>query len=992
MKKKFFAFLLSLALLLTVFGLAAAEAITLPQVGDEISGFVVKSITPMQPLGATGVLFEHQKTGAQLLYLASEDTNRSFDIAFRTPALDNMGKPHVFEHMTICGSQKYPDANMFLSVVNQAYSTFINATTYHGMTSYPLASLSEDQLLALMDYYLSGVFEPLVYTEPRMVQREAWRYELTDADAPLTLAGTVYSEMQGALTASRQADHNNMLSLFQGGKTAYLSGGMPSDIPLLTQESLIAFHDAYYHPSNALITLYGKMDYASFMTLIDQQYLSKYDRKDIEVEMGRVEPYTETLYATYDAPVEQGAQTENASYIYYSFGADGAELEDYLSLNLLSSLLWQESSPLMQALREALPQASISMGVNIDLPVPTFSIVASGVNESDRDLFVKTVDDSLAQIAGDGISQTDLDALLSAAKLELLLVGEDQNLGVNASQAISLFWTYFGRTDYYPAFEAAIDKADTQQMLDTLNRWVLGNTYRAVAVTRPAAGLAEQNAAKLEEELAQVKADMTDEEIADRVQQTADFAEWSAAAPDAELMAQVVVTTPDTLPVELVHYDVTDEEQDGVRYVTSEAQVTGVGTLRLMLDGSTIPVEQLQDVELYLNLLGSVDTDEHSKEELSSLILRYTSGFGAGLNAQNSYVEGATPLYTAMLSCNVLREDVPAAAALLRELILRSDFTDTDTIRQYIVRENSYFEQTLDEDVLSVQLLRASAALDSVSAYSAQLSGFDFYEYMTSMLTLDDAALTARLEAARDFVLSRTGAIVACAGDKDTIAAIRTELGALLAELPATEREPVDYSVLCKDIQWDAVTVNSTVQMNVIVGASDGFTGKDVVLTALMDDTYLLPQLRSALGAYGAYSSLEPFGQLLYSYRDPNLVGTFEVFEALPEYLRTADITKDMVNTYIVGSYTSLSRPQGALSGAITAVNNSLIGLTEEIRLRWMEEARQTTVDDVRALADRIQNLVDNGVRSTSATASTIEKNKELFTSVVTLNTSANEE
>ncbi|MDD3411938.1 MAG: insulinase family protein, partial [Eubacteriales bacterium] len=695
--------------------------------------------------------------------------------------------------------------------------------------------------------------------------------------------------------------------------------------------------------------------------------------------------------ATYDAPVEQSAQTENASYIYYSFGADGAELEDYLNLSLLSSLLSQESSPLMQALREALPQANISMGVNIDLPVPAFSIIASGVNESDRDLFVKTVDDSLAQIAKDGINQTDLDALLAAAKLELLLTGENQDLGVNASQSISLVWTYFNRVDYYPAYETVLAEADAQQMLDTLNRWVIGNTYRAVSVTRPAAGLAEENAAKLEEDLAQVKAAMTDEEIADTVKQTGEFAAWSSAAPDADLMAKVAITTPDTLPVELVHYDVTDEVQDGVRYVSSEAQVSGVGTMRLMLDGSAIPVDQLQDVELYLNLLGSVDTDEHSKEDLSSLLLRYMSGFTAGLNAQNSYAEGGTPLYTANLSCNVLREDVPAAAALLKEMLLRTDFTDTETIRQYIARWNASFEQTLDGNVLSVQMLRANAAINTAAAYNAQLNGFDFYGYMTSLLALDDAALTARLQAARDFVLSRTGAIVACAGDAETIAAVRTELGALLAELPAIDRDPVDYSVLRKELTWDAVTVNSTVQMNLIVGASDSFSGKDVVLGSLMDDTYLLPQLRSALGAYGAYSSLDPFGQLLYTYRDPNLTGTFEVFEALPEYLRTADITQDMVNTYIVGSYTRLSRPQGALSGAITAVTNSLVGLTEETRLRWMEEARQTTVDDVRALADRMQSLVDHGVRSTSATASTIEKNKELFTSVVSLSSASEE-
>lgn len=173
----------------------AAQKSALPAVGDVLSGFAAIEIIPMDVLGATGVLFEHRKSGATLLYLACDDPNRSFSISFRTPALDNKGKPHVFEHITVSGSQKYPDANMYFPFSYQTYNTYVNALTFHGMTSYPLASLSEDQLLPMMDYYLSGVFEPLLYTEPRLVQREAWRYELAGADDELSVAGTVYSEM-----------------------------------------------------------------------------------------------------------------------------------------------------------------------------------------------------------------------------------------------------------------------------------------------------------------------------------------------------------------------------------------------------------------------------------------------------------------------------------------------------------------------------------------------------------------------------------------------------------------------------------------------------------------------------------------------------------------------------------------------------------------------------------------------------------------------------
>ena len=87
--------LLALTLLLSGSALAESDTRSLPAAGDRIGGFVVQSVTPYDVLGATGVLFEHEKNGAKLLYLAAEDTNASFDITFRTPALDETGKPQA---------------------------------------------------------------------------------------------------------------------------------------------------------------------------------------------------------------------------------------------------------------------------------------------------------------------------------------------------------------------------------------------------------------------------------------------------------------------------------------------------------------------------------------------------------------------------------------------------------------------------------------------------------------------------------------------------------------------------------------------------------------------------------------------------------------------------------------------------------------------------------------------------------------------------------
>ena len=988
MKKSLITFL---ALLLALCGLfcatALGEAAALPAVGDRIGGFVVQSVTPVDVLGATAVLFEHEKNGAKLLYMASDDPNCSFDITFQTPTLDETGKAHVFEHMTICGSQKYPDANLFFPFSNQTYNTYVNACTYHGMTSYPLSSLSEEQLMTMMDYYLSGVFDPLVKTEPRMVSREAWRYELDDAEAPLTIAGTVYSEMQGALTIDRLAAANDMTTMFQNGLTAHVSGGRPEAIRTLRWEDLIAFHDTYYHPSNALIVLYGALDYRAFITYIDTEYISAFDRQSIDVERGQVEPYTDTLYAVYDVPVESDAPTENGTYLCYSFASNDMTMEDELGMEILAGVISNGNSPVMRLLDERLPGVSTSVSVDIDRAAPTFLFFAMGANESDRDTFVQAIDEGLAQMKAEGISQDDFEATISRNKLALMLTAEDSALGVDASMQTALYWTYFQSLDYFNLYEKTINEMTLDRLTELFHTYVTDNAYRGVTVTRPAAGLAEENAAKLNDELAQVKAAMTDEEVQAMVADSTAFAQWSAATPDPALLGKLVNMTVDKLPETVPEYEVVDEAVDGVRSLTAVAEVGDVAQTTIHLDVSTLPLESLSDACIYVNLLGKIGTAEHTKEELDTLIYRYLGVLGADLWAESSHADGVPDQYSLALTTLGLPENAEKGYALLREILFDTDVSQTGDIKTYLSELRSGILTSV-ENPLSLQFSRCAAVFYDVDAFNARVCGFGMFDDIQAMIALadsDPALLTARLEAAREELLNSYNATVLCAGSQNAVNVFTQEAKKLLALMPSREGEKTDYSALRLHMTSEAIVNNSTVHMNMLLAPSDGFSGKDVPIAALLGDKYMMPQLRNAMGAYGAYISFDEYTNEFYTYRDPNLADTFDAFSALPEFLRSMELTQADVDNYIIGSYGQFVFTSGKLSQALTVVNNAWMGLTNERRLQRMREAKATTVADVYAIADKLENLLTNGVRSSSGAASIIEENKELFDSVVKL-------
>ena len=64
---------------------------SLPRIGETISGFTVTELGTIHMLGARTVLFNHESSGAQLLYIQNDDRELGFNLIYRTPQLDERG-------------------------------------------------------------------------------------------------------------------------------------------------------------------------------------------------------------------------------------------------------------------------------------------------------------------------------------------------------------------------------------------------------------------------------------------------------------------------------------------------------------------------------------------------------------------------------------------------------------------------------------------------------------------------------------------------------------------------------------------------------------------------------------------------------------------------------------------------------------------------------------------------------------------------------------
>ena len=245
-------------------------------VGQIVHGFKVTSIEEIPDFDIKSYKLNHEKTGAQWLHLDSSDTNNVFSIVFRTPPDDHTGKPHILEHLALCGSKHYPVRDPFFNMLKRSLNTFMNALTGPDYTMYPFSTENAQDFRNLLSVYSDMAFAPtLNYYDFR---QEGHRLEFTDpkdSSSGLIRKGVVYNEMKGAMSDPNRAFFQSLrANLYKKSQYRFNFGGEPKDITDLDYEGLIDFHKKYYHPSNARIFTYGDLDFTEHLEFIESQVLS----------------------------------------------------------------------------------------------------------------------------------------------------------------------------------------------------------------------------------------------------------------------------------------------------------------------------------------------------------------------------------------------------------------------------------------------------------------------------------------------------------------------------------------------------------------------------------------------------------------------------------------------------------------------------------------------------------------------------------------------
>ena len=482
-------------------------------------GFELIQDRTISEINTRARLWQHIRTGAQLLSMENDDENKTFSINFRTPPFDSSGVAHILEHSVLCGSDKYPLKEPFVELIKGSLNTFLNAFTYPDKTCYPVASTNLQDFYNLIKVYLDAVFHPLI--SPYTFYQEGWHYELDAADAEMTFKGVVFNEMKGNYSSAdsvlaEQSQH----SLYPDTLYSLDSGGDPLAIPDLTYAKFKDFHERYYHPSNARIWFYGDDDPDKRLELIDAA-LAGYSK--INVDSGI------PLQPLFNAPrwkeaVYDSGEDENAkAHVCINWMLpEASQAETTLGLEILSHVLMgTPAAPLYKTLIDSgLGEELTGSGYDSDYRQPNFSAGLKGISADDAQKVEALVLDTLKSLTDKGIDADTIAASMNT--VEFLL--RENNTG-SFPRGLSLMlgalhtWLYdqdpITPLEFEEPLNAIKKRVQTGERYfeGLIHTYLLENPHRVTVLLKPDPEYGKQREALEMNRLKKARAEMSASEI-----------------------------------------------------------------------------------------------------------------------------------------------------------------------------------------------------------------------------------------------------------------------------------------------------------------------------------------------------------------------------------------------------------------------------------------------------------------------------------------------
>ena len=952
----------------------------------------------VEDVQSDGFILRHKKSGARIAILSNNDDNKVFYIGFKTPPEDETGVPHIIEHTTLCGSKKFPVKDPFIELAKGSLNTFLNAMTYPDKTVYPVASCNDQDFKNLMDVYLDAVFNPNITKYEEIFKQEGWHYELTGKDDELKINGVVYNEMKGAYSSPDEVLSSQIYrSLFPDNTYSKDSGGNPEYIPKLTYEAYLNFYHKYYHPSNSYIYLYGDMDVVERLEWLDKEYLSLYDYKKVNSEINKQPAFDEIKNVETQYSITMDDSQENKTYLSYN-RVVGDSLDEmlYQAFDVLDyALVSSPGAPVKQALIDAGIGDDVYGSYDAGILQPVFSFVAKNANASQADEFESIIENTLKEVVKTGINKEALLAGINSSEFKFREADFGQFpkgllFGLNCLDS----WLFddmkpFIHLECLGTFAKLRKAVDTDYFEKLIQEYLLDNTHGSSVTVKPKRGLGNEREEALAKELSDYKASLSDEEIKKLIEDTEHLKKYQEEPTSDEDLRKLPMLTRADMKKNAMPFSNIEDELLDVKVVRHDIESNGIDYISFLFDAGDFAQSELGYLGFFTNALGLVSTERYSYTDLANATNIYTGGISTGTASHPDIKDRNNFVFKFEVKLKVLEKNLDKALELMEQMLLSSDFTDTKRLGELVAQIKARLQANLSSSGHLVAAMRSMSSFSRYALYQDELKGIAFYRSICRIekeLSESPKSVSDKLAAIAKKLFARNRMLISFTGNNEAYCNAKPSLEKVIAgfdKMSAVGNQAEVHFNTAKEAFIDASQIQYVAKTGDFICEGYEYTGALRLLRIILSYDYLWINVRVKGGAYGCMNTFLRSGESYFvSYRDPNLSDTLDVYDRIPEYIKSFSPDERDMTKYIIGTFSALDTPMNPEAKGSRSLSAYLEGITYEQIQKERNEILNAQPEDIRRLADLVEAVLKKDSICVIGNENMIKESAGLFENV----------
>lgn len=942
-----------------------------------VHGFELVAEREIPEINSWARLYRHQRTGAELVSVENSDENKSFGVGFKTPPPDATGLPHILEHSVLNGSRKYPVKEPFVELLKSSLKTFLNAITFDDMTIYPVASTNLRDFYNLVDVYMDAVFYPLI--DEMTFQQEGWHYELDAPDGTLTYRGVVFNEMKAAYAVPERVLGNiSQAALLPDTPYASDAGGDPSVMPNLTYAQFKHFHETYYHPSNARFFFYGDDDPVERLRMVDE-FIAEFGAHPVDATLPLQTKFDapRQIRAGYDAG-EAGADENKAMVTVNWLLPEITDRQQILALQILEHILIDTpASPLRKALIDSgLGEDLTGGGLSTYQRQATFGVGLKGASGASAERIEGLILNTLGNLAEEGIDPGMIEAALNTTEFQL----RELNTGAFPRGLMLMImalptWMHGGDPLSALAFADRLENikqaaaSNPRYFEEMIARHLLDNPHRVTVTLEPDPTIGPKRDEAELKRLADAQSTMAPDDLLAIFEQTQRLQARQQQPDRPEDLAKIPVLRLSDIEREAKVIPIEVQDAAGATLLYHDLPTNGIAYIDMGFDLRGLPADLLPYAGIFGKVLLQMGTEKQDYVQLSQRIGARTGGISAD-TLVSPRRQGPEALAQLMVSTKAMPEQIDDLLDILGDVLLNVKLDNRERFKQLVLESKASGEAYIGVigHVLAGRRLRAH--FDEAGWISEQIEGFSQLFFLRELAKKIDSSwdeVLAALEAVRSYLINRGGALLNVTLDAENWSAQKDKVARFVASLPAGSTNGA--------AGWDIPTlpdreaftipaqVNSVAKATNLYAHGYELKGSHVAIVKFMNLDYMWNKIRVMGGAYGGAMRFDSIGGLatFMSWRDPNLVGTLNNYDAAASYLQSIELDSDTLEKAIIGAIGDLDSYQLPDAKGRTSMMRYLTGLSDEMRQQTRDELLTTTVDDFRAFGDVLARAVAAG-------------------------------